>query len=134
MASDLVLLAAVSALSVFQQIFFAIQVGRARLKYKISPPAVTGSPDFERIFRAQQNSMEYYPMFLITFWMAGWFSNQALAALSGLVYLYARHKYFSGYSKSADGRILGFRMSLGVLALLVIQATIGIAYDFLNDN
>ncbi|XP_072477191.1 microsomal glutathione S-transferase 2 isoform X2 [Notamacropus eugenii] len=133
MASDPVLLAAVSVLSVFQQLFFVWQVGKARKKYKISPPAVTGSPAFERVFRAQQNCVEFYPVFLVTFWMAGWFFNQVLATLFGLVYLYARHQFFFGYSESANKRLLGFRMSLGVLAVLVIQATVGIANNFLDE-
>lgn len=33
--------------------YFALHVGKARLKYKVTPPAVSGSPEFERIFRAQ---------------------------------------------------------------------------------
>ncbi|XP_020835770.1 microsomal glutathione S-transferase 2 [Phascolarctos cinereus] len=133
MASDSVLLAAVSILSTCQQIFFARQVGKAREKYKITPPAVTGSPAFERVFRAQQNCLEFYPLFLVTFWMAGWFFNQVLAALFGLAYLYARHRYFFGYSESANERLTGFQMSMKVLALLIIQATVGIANNFLDE-
>ncbi|XP_014639995.1 microsomal glutathione S-transferase 2 isoform X2 [Diceros bicornis minor] len=52
MAGNSILLAAVSVLSACQQSYFALQVGKARLKYKITPPAVSGSPEFERIFRA----------------------------------------------------------------------------------
>nr|XP_008518498.1 PREDICTED: microsomal glutathione S-transferase 2 isoform X3 [Equus przewalskii] len=52
MAGNSILLAAVSLLSACQQSYFAFQVGRARLKYKIMPPAVSGSPEFDRIFRA----------------------------------------------------------------------------------
>ncbi|XP_032991276.1 microsomal glutathione S-transferase 2 isoform X2 [Rhinolophus ferrumequinum] len=52
MAGNSILLAAVSVLSACQQSYFALQVARARLKYKITPPAVFGSPEFERIFRA----------------------------------------------------------------------------------
>ncbi|KAM9237450.1 microsomal glutathione S-transferase 2 isoform 3-T4 [Dugong dugon] len=52
MAGNSVLLAAVSVLSACQQSYFAFQVGRARFKYKVTPPAVTGSADFERVFRA----------------------------------------------------------------------------------
>uniref|UniRef100_A0A9L0IB99 Microsomal glutathione S-transferase 2 n=1 Tax=Equus asinus TaxID=9793 RepID=A0A9L0IB99_EQUAS len=81
MAGNSILLAAVSLLSACQQSYFAFQVGRARLKYKIMPPAVSGSPEFDRIFRAQQNSVEFYPAFMITLWMAGWYFNQA--AVSG---------------------------------------------------
>ncbi|XP_039334982.1 microsomal glutathione S-transferase 2 isoform X3 [Saimiri boliviensis] len=52
MAGNSILLAAVSVLSACQQSYFALQVGKARLKYKVMPPAVTGSPEFERVFRA----------------------------------------------------------------------------------
>nr|XP_055173008.1 microsomal glutathione S-transferase 2 isoform X2 [Nyctereutes procyonoides] len=48
-----VLLAAASVLSACQQSYFALHVGKARLKYKVTPPAVSGSPEFERMFRAQ---------------------------------------------------------------------------------
>ncbi|XP_054417802.1 microsomal glutathione S-transferase 2 isoform X2 [Pteronotus mesoamericanus] len=52
MAGNSILLAAVSLLSACQQSYFALQVGKARFKYKVMPPAVSGSLEFERIFRA----------------------------------------------------------------------------------
>uniref|UniRef100_A0AAA9SUZ2 Microsomal glutathione S-transferase 2 n=1 Tax=Bos taurus TaxID=9913 RepID=A0AAA9SUZ2_BOVIN len=76
MAGNSILLAALSVLSACQQSYFAMQVGKARSKYKVTPPSVSGSPDFERIFRAQQNCVEFYPIFIITLWMAGWYFNQ----------------------------------------------------------
>ncbi|XP_019586272.1 microsomal glutathione S-transferase 2 [Rhinolophus sinicus] len=133
MAGNSILLAAVSVLSACQQSYFALQVARARLKYKITPPAVFGSPEFERIFRAQQNCVEYYPIFMITLWMAGWYFNQVFAACLGLVYIYARHQFFSGYSEAAKKRIAGFRLSLGSLALLTILGALGIANSFLDE-
>ncbi|XP_036045163.1 microsomal glutathione S-transferase 2 [Onychomys torridus] len=133
MAGDSILLAAVSLLSACQQMYFTLSVGRARLKYKIAPPAVTGSLDFERIFRAQQNSLEFYSVFLITLWMAGWYFNQVLATCLGLVYIYARHKYFWGYAEAADRRITGFRLSAGTLTLLAALAVLGIGSRFLDE-
>ncbi|XP_043827914.1 microsomal glutathione S-transferase 2 isoform X3 [Dromiciops gliroides] len=133
MASDSVILAAVTILSICQQMFFVWKVGSARKKYKIQPPATSGSPAFERVFRAQQNSVEFFPLFLVTLWMAGWFFHQGLAALLGLAYIYARHHYFVGYSEAVQERLMGFRMSLGVLFLLFIQATLGIANNFLDE-
>ncbi|XP_049741208.1 microsomal glutathione S-transferase 2 isoform X1 [Elephas maximus indicus] len=133
MAGNSILLAAVSLLSAFQQSYFAFQVGKARLKYKVTPPAVTGSPDFERVFRAQQNCVEFYPVFMLAFWMAGWYFNQALASFLGLVYMYARHQYFFGYSEAVKKRVTGFRLSLVVLALLTFLGTLGIASSFLDE-
>ncbi len=133
MAGDSVLLAAVSLLSACQQTYFAVHVGQARSKYKIPPPAVTGSLEFERIFLAQQNSLESFPLFILILWMAGWYFNQVLASCLGLMYLYARHKYFWGYAEAADKRITGFKLSLGSLALLTVLAVLGIANRFLDE-
>ncbi|KAL1778216.1 Microsomal glutathione S-transferase 2 [Sigmodon hispidus] len=133
MAGDSTLLAAVTLLSACQQIYFALHVGRARLKYKIAAPAVTGSPEFERIFRAQQNSLESFSIFIITLWMAGWYFNQVFATCLGLMYLYARHKFFWGYAEGAEKRTTGFRLSLGILALLTLLAILGVTSRFLDE-
>ncbi|KAM4811783.1 microsomal glutathione S-transferase 2 [Urocitellus parryii] len=84
--------------------YFALQVGKMGLKCRIIPPAVTGSPKFERMFRAQQDCVELSPVFLITLWMAGWYFNEVFAAILGLVYIYGRHKYFWGYSEATERR------------------------------
>ncbi|KAM7234150.1 hypothetical protein CapIbe_014308 [Capra ibex] len=133
MAGNSILLAALSVLSACQQSYFAMQVGKARSKYKVTPPSVSGSPDFERIFRAQQNCVEFYPIFIITLWMAGWYFNQVFATCLGLVYIYSRHQYFWGYAEAAKKRITGFRLSLGVLALLTVLGAVGILNSFLDE-
>ncbi|XP_034842344.1 microsomal glutathione S-transferase 2-like [Mirounga angustirostris] len=132
MAGHSILLAAVSVQSACQQSYFALHVGKARLKYEVTPLAVSGSPEFERIFCAQQNCVEFYPIFLITLWMAGWYFNQVFATCLGLVY-YIRRQYFWGYSEAAKKRITGFRLSLGSLALLTVLGVLGIANSFLDE-
>ncbi|NXC50605.1 MGST2 transferase, partial [Penelope pileata] len=133
MAGDLVLLAAVSLLSAFQQCRFAFLVGRSRMKHKVLPPAVTGAPEFDRTFRAQQNCAEFYPVFLTVLWTAGWFFNQEIAFLLGLLYMFARHKYFHGYAQSAQGRLMGFYLSLIVLTCLTALGAAGIVNSFLDE-
>ncbi|KAM6220747.1 microsomal glutathione S-transferase 2 [Rhynchocyon petersi] len=133
MAGDSILLAAVSVLSACQQTYYAFQVGKARKKFNITPPAVTGSPEFERIYRAQQNCVEFYPIFMVVFWMAGWYFNQVSAAFLGLLYMYARNQYFFGYSETAKKRLTGFRLSLGILILLAVLSTLGLANSFLDE-
>uniref|UniRef100_A0A9L0T4N5 Microsomal glutathione S-transferase 2 n=1 Tax=Equus caballus TaxID=9796 RepID=A0A9L0T4N5_HORSE len=105
MAGNSILLAAVSVFPVCQQSYFALQVGKARLKYKIMPLAVSGSPEFDRIFHAQQNYGEFYPTVVITLWMAGWYFNQVFATFLGQLYLYAHHQYIWGYSEAANKRL-----------------------------
>ncbi|XP_064141373.1 microsomal glutathione S-transferase 2 isoform X2 [Loxodonta africana] len=70
---------------------------------------------------------------MLAFWMAGWYFNQALASFLGLVYMYARHQYFFGYSEAVKKRVTGFRLSLVVLALLTFLGTLGIANSFLDE-
>ncbi|OWK59545.1 Leukotriene C4 synthase [Lonchura striata] len=97
-------LAAVTVLGVLEQAYFILQVIYARRLFGISPPKTSGPPEFERIFRAQVNSSEYFPIFLALLWQAGLFFHQGLAAALGLLYLYARYCYFMGYKASSSER------------------------------
>ncbi|KAL8212051.1 UNVERIFIED_CONTAM: hypothetical protein K2H54_035792 [Gekko kuhli] len=96
--------AALAALHNNHLAYFAMQVIYARRRCKVSPPGISGPPEFERIFRAQVNCTEYFPIFLSLLWVAGIFFHQASAAFCGLIYLYARYQYFSGYACTAQGR------------------------------
>uniref|UniRef100_A0A8C4MWK2 Microsomal glutathione S-transferase 2 n=1 Tax=Equus asinus TaxID=9793 RepID=A0A8C4MWK2_EQUAS len=118
MAGNSILLAAVSVFPVCQQSYFALQVGKARLKYKIMPLAVSGSPEFDRIFHAQQNYGEFCPTVVITLWMAGWYFTQVFATCLGQLYLYARHQYFWGYSEAANKRVTGFGLNVSTLKVI----------------
>ncbi|XP_075055698.1 microsomal glutathione S-transferase 2 [Mixophyes fleayi] len=132
MAADIVLLAAVSLLSACQLAHFASLVGKSRIKHKVIPPAVTGSPEFERTFRAQQNCIEFYAMFLVDLWAAGYFFNQELASLFGLLYVYGRHLYFNGYTQSTKGRLKGFAVTKMALILLLVLSVTGITNCLLD--
>ncbi|KAM6055820.1 leukotriene C4 synthase isoform 1-T1 [Theristicus caerulescens] len=77
MRNQIDLLATVTVLGVLEQAYFALQVIYARRKYKISPPETTGHPEFERIFRAQANCSEYFPIFISLLWVAGIFFHQS---------------------------------------------------------
>ncbi|XP_044156769.1 microsomal glutathione S-transferase 2-like [Bufo gargarizans] len=130
--SDTVLLAIVSLLSACQHGYYARLVGKSRMKHKIMPPAVTGHPEFERTFRAQQNCMEFFPIFLVALWTAGFFFFEEVAAALGLLYIFARHLYFKGYVTSAQGRIPGFYLSLISLFLLTVLSALGITNTLLK--
>ncbi|XP_017547511.1 microsomal glutathione S-transferase 2 [Pygocentrus nattereri] len=127
-----ILLAAVSLFSALHLGFQARRVGWSRMKYKIMPPAVNGPPEFERTFRAHQNGVEFYPVFLVVLWTSGLFCNEALAALGGLVYVVAREMYFTGYANSAEGRLPGFYLMICVLLALAVTAAVGIIPSFLD--
>ncbi|XP_075622513.1 leukotriene C4 synthase isoform X1 [Balearica regulorum gibbericeps] len=106
------LLAAVTVLGVLEQAYFFLQVIYARRAFGISPPKISGPPEFERIFRAQVNCSEYFPIFLALLWQAGLFFHQGLAAALGLLYLYARYCYFMGYKASSSESTLCAKCSV----------------------
>ncbi|KAM9373280.1 LOW QUALITY PROTEIN: leukotriene C4 synthase-like [Phaethornis superciliosus] len=94
MRNQIDLLATVTVLGALEQAYSVLQVIYAQ-KYKISPPETRGHPEFERIFRAQVNCSEYFPIFV---WIAGIFFHQGVAAVCGRLYLYTRSKYFQGHT------------------------------------
>ncbi|XP_027809149.1 leukotriene C4 synthase isoform X4 [Marmota marmota marmota] len=99
MKDEVALLASVTLLGVLLQAYFSLQVIWARRAFRVSPPLTTGPPEFERVYRAQVNCSEYFPLFLAMLWVAGIFFHEALC---GLVYLFARLRYFQGYARSAQ--------------------------------
>ncbi|XP_070818440.1 microsomal glutathione S-transferase 2 [Chaetodon trifascialis] len=121
-----ILLAAVSFLSALQMARLARRVGLCRLAFNIKPPSVTGPPEFQRIFRAHQNCVECYPLFLVMIWTCGMFFNEMTAVVGGLVYMVARQIYFEGYIKSGEERLLGFYLTLGDFAIMSLLTVIGL--------
>ena len=58
------LTALVTCLAILFYFFTGIQVSKARVAFGIKAPAMSGNPDFERVFRAQMNTLEWMPIFL----------------------------------------------------------------------
>ncbi|XP_054947189.1 leukotriene C4 synthase [Physeter macrocephalus] len=140
MKDEVVLLATVTLLGVLLQdltpatpppAYFSLQVISARRAFRVSPPLTTGPPEFQRIYRAQVNCSEYFPLFLATLWIAGIFFHEGAAALCGLVYLFARLRYFQGYARSAQQRLAPLYASARALWLLVVLAAFGLLAHFL---
>jgi glutathione S-transferase len=49
--------------------FTSTRVARARVAYGVKLPAISGNPDFERVFRVQMNTLEWLPIFLPSLWL-----------------------------------------------------------------
>ncbi|KAM7389305.1 hypothetical protein PAMP_023290 [Pampus punctatissimus] len=130
MLEEAVGLGAVTVLGVLEQAYFSLQVIYARRKYSVSPPTTTGPPEFERVFRAQANCSEYFPIFIIILWTSGVFFSQGLSSLCGLMYLYGRFRYFQGYSASAEERLAPMYFSTQVLWVLVGFSSVGVFLSF----
>jgi len=79
-------------------------VGRARGKYGIKAPAITGHEVFERTFRVHQNTLEGLVILLPALWLFGRFVSPSIAAMLGLVALVGRALYARAYIVDADKR------------------------------
>jgi len=110
----------VIVLALLQYIFFSIAVGRARAKYGVHAPAVTGNEHFERYFRVHMNTLEQLIVFIPAVWLFAQFVSPHWAAGLGGVYLVGRVVYFLSYVKDPKSRGLGFALtSLPSLVMLV---------------
>src|ERR1700732_3537388 len=105
--------ALVTCLAVALYFFTRIRVAKARAAFGIKVPAITGNPDFERVFRVQMNTLEWMPIFLPSLWLFAIYISDPVAAAIGVVWIVGRILYMTGYSQAAEKRGRGF----GVQAL-----------------
>ncbi len=109
----------VTVLALLMYFVVTINVGRARAKYGVKPPAMSGSPEFECVVRVQQNTLEQLIVFLPALWIFSLFINEIWAASIGAVWILGRILYAWGYYQAPEKRFVGFGMaSLATMALL----------------
>jgi glutathione S-transferase len=101
----------VTVLALMQYMFFGIQVGGARQKYGVKAPATSGDPEFERINRVHQNTLEQLIVLIPALWMYAHYVNPLWGAGIGVVYLIGRFIYRAEYTKDPATRTLGFSLS-----------------------
>ncbi len=110
--------ALVTVLVVVLYFYTGLLVAKARAKYGVKAPATTGNADFERVFRVQQNTLEWMPIFLPSLWLFAIYISDAVAALLGLVWIAGRILYWTGYSQAAEKRSIGFAVQFMPAAIL----------------
>ena len=116
---NLIFTAIVTILALLVYFGLGIGVGVARVKYKIMPPQTTGNEDFERVYRAHQNTLEQIVIFLPCLWLFSIFVNPNLGAIFGGVWVIGRIAYAWGYYVEASKRAAGNAIaSLATLALM----------------
>jgi glutathione S-transferase len=112
----------ITVLALLQYLFFGMLVSRARTRYGVKAPTVTGDPMFERHLRVQMNTLELLVIFLPALWIARAYIAPLWIAVLGAVYLIGRFLYLAGYVRAAEKRALGFGVSaLPILILLAID-------------
>src|SRR6202023_1298846 len=119
--------ALVTLLAIAFYFFTSARVAKARAKFGIKAPAITGNPDFERVFRVQMNTLEWMPIFLPSLWLFAIYISDPVAAAIGVVWIAGRILYLTGYSQAAEKRGRGFgiqALAAGVLWLGALGAIV----------
>lgn len=126
------LTALVTCLALLAYFLISFQVGKARATYGVKAPAVSGNPDFERIYRVQMNTLEWMPVFLPALWLFAIYVSDAIAAALGVVWIIGRILYMIGYTKAANKRGPGFGIQASAAIILWLGATIGILWRLIH--
>jgi len=96
-----------------------LNVGKARFKYNVIAPAMSGNENFERALRVQQNTLEQLILFLPILWIFSYYVNELWGAILGGIWILGRVLYAWGYYQEANKRFIGFAISmLSVMGLL----------------
>ena len=120
-------LATVAALLVYYVL--CINVGRARAKYNVPAPQVSGDPNFERVLRVQMNTVEQLVIFLPLLWLFSFFISPLWAGVLGGVWAIGRIIFAWGYYQAAEKRAIGF----GIGALVTIALFIGSIFGIVRE-
>ena len=112
------------ALLLYVAVFAA--TGRARRRFDIKAPAVTGAPEFERAFRVQQNTLEQLIWFVPALWLFAQFASALWGGIIGLVWIAGRAHYAVSYYRDPEARGPGFLIGFASAGVLLIGALIGI--------
>ena len=115
----------VTALALLQFMVFGFKVAKARGRYGIVAPAISGNEIFERYFRVQQNTLEQLIVFLPALYVFSHYYSPLVAAALGVVYLIGREIYAFTYVKDPKKRELGFVLTVLPLAILIFGGLIG---------
>ena len=110
----------VIALALIQFFVFGALVGRARVKYQVDAPAITGHPVFERYYRVHYNTMEQLVSFVPGMLLFGTYVSATGAAILGLVFIAGRLVYLRLYIADPKKRGAGFGISVLSIMILIL--------------
>lgn len=115
----------VTAVIVTEYLVFTMLTGRARVKFGVEAPAVSGHPVFERYYRVQQNTLEQLAIVLPSLWLFASYVSPKIGAILGLVFVVGRALYMTGYVSDPSKRGTGFLIGFVATAALLLGALLG---------
>jgi uncharacterized membrane protein YecN with MAPEG domain len=115
----------VTALALLQFVVFGFKVGKARGRFGIKAPAISGNETFERYFRVQQNTLEQLIVFLPGLYLFSHYYSPLVAAVIGVIYLAGRELYSMTYVKDPAKREIGYGLTFLPTVILVLGGLFG---------
>ncbi len=112
-------------LALAQYIFFIMQTGFARGKYKVDAPKCSGNENFERIFRVQMNTLEQLIIFIPAAFAFSYYVSAVWGSVIGVIYIVGRFLYFYEYTTDPKKRAPGMMLTFLSNSLLVAGAIVG---------
>ncbi len=98
--------------------WIVLQIPKARAKYGVDLPAMSGHPDFDRVQRTHQNTLEWIVVLLPLMWLFAILVHDLAAGILGMIWGVARIFYARGYAKEKDKRLPPFFVTQIVQAVL----------------
>ena len=121
-----------TGLALFVYLWTGFLVGPARKKHGVEYPDTHGPDDFNRVWRAHQNTLEQLVIFLPSLWLFALIVDDCWAAILGLVWALGRILYVRGYIAAASKRGMGFMIAILATAALLFGALGVIIAQLLN--
>jgi glutathione S-transferase len=121
----------VMMIALIEYMVFGGLVGRARAQYGVRAPATTGHPQFERIYRVHQNTLEALVIFIPALFVFACYLSFTWAAALGLAFIVARAIYAASYIRSAEKRGIGAGLTGVVNIVLVLGGLWGLGKHLL---
>ena len=87
-----------------------------------------------RVARAQQNTLEWLPLYLPSLWLFAIYWSDSVATILGVIWIFGRILYGLGYAKAAGSRSTGFLIQALAVAVLLFGALGRIAWIWFQTN
>jgi len=134
------LVALVTLLSLALFFWMGADVARARMRFGVVAPDVTGHPEFERHFRVQANTLEGIVLFLPSLWLfaltidglRGSDLGDKIGAALGLVWIIGRVIYMRSYVRDPASRSLGFGVQALASMLLLLGGFVAVVWGLVK--
>ena len=124
--------ALVTGLAILLYIWTGVVVGKARKAHGVDYPNTHGSDDFNRVWRAHQNTLEQLVIFLPSLWLFAVIVNDCWAGIVGVIWALGRILYVRGYVAAAPKRAPGFMIAILATAVALFWSLGAVVWQLLG--